>query len=81
MKVFINPGHAPNGYPDPGAVSNGVRECDVVANVGNLLANLSLRIIRQNVIMLTNCICENMSNFKQQLLQYSKGVTGKWIFI
>lgn len=39
MKVFINPGHAPNGYPDPGAVSNGVRECDVVANVGNLLAD------------------------------------------
>ena len=39
MKVFINPGHAPNGYPDPGAISNGVRECDVVANVGNLLAN------------------------------------------
>ncbi len=29
MKVFINPGHAPNGIPDLGAVSpiNGLREC------------------------------------------------------
>lgn len=36
MKVFLNPGHAPGGYPDPGAVSNetGLRECDVVLAVG-----------------------------------------------
>lgn len=39
MKVFINPGHAPNGNPDPGAVNcyNGLRECDVAARVGGLL--------------------------------------------
>lgn len=39
MKVFINPGHAPGGDPDPGAVNqyNGLRECDVAANVCNLL--------------------------------------------
>ena len=40
MKVFINPGHAPNGRPDPGACNSrtGLRESDVVANVGGLVA-------------------------------------------
>lgn len=30
MKVFINPGHAPNGNPDPGAVNTttSLRESD-----------------------------------------------------
>ena len=37
MKVFINPGHAFNGEPDPGACGNGLRESDVAANVGRLL--------------------------------------------
>ena len=41
MNVFINPGHAPNGNPDPGAVSEGtgLRECDVALAVGELVAN------------------------------------------
>ncbi|WP_346353229.1 N-acetylmuramoyl-L-alanine amidase [Azotosporobacter soli] len=36
MKVFLNPGHAPGGVPDPGAVNAalGLREADVVAAVG-----------------------------------------------
>lgn len=36
MKVFLNPGHAPNGHPDPGAVNSesGLRECDVALAVG-----------------------------------------------
>lgn len=38
MRVFINPGHAPNGNPDPGACGNGLRECDVTASVGKLVA-------------------------------------------
>lgn len=35
MKVFINPGHAPGGHPDPGAVNEetGLRECDVALAV------------------------------------------------
>lgn len=37
MKVFINPGHAPNGNPDPGACGFGLRESDVAMRVGNLL--------------------------------------------
>lgn len=37
MLVFINPGHAPNGNPDSGAVNEttGLRECDVAKNVAD----------------------------------------------
>ena len=40
MKVFINPGHAPNGIPDPGAVNryNGLKEAIVAKHVGDLVA-------------------------------------------
>ncbi len=38
MKVFLNPGHAPNGNPDPGACGYGLRECDVAKNVADLVA-------------------------------------------
>lgn len=40
MKVFVNPGHAPNGNPDPGAVNEktGLRESDIAAAVGNAAA-------------------------------------------
>ena len=34
MKVFINPGHALNGVPDPGACGYGLRESDVAAAIG-----------------------------------------------
>lgn len=37
MKVFINPGHAPNGNPDPGACGFGLRESDVAMRIGSLL--------------------------------------------
>ena len=41
MKVFINPGHAPEGNPDPGAcnVYTCLRECEVTAEVGLLTAH------------------------------------------
>lgn len=41
MKVFINPGHAPNGVPDPGAVNEetGLRESDVALAVGKSAAS------------------------------------------
>lgn len=35
--VFLNPGHAPNGNPDPGACGFGLRESDVAARIANLL--------------------------------------------
>lgn len=37
LKVFLNPGHAPNGNPDPGACGCGLRESDVAAQVGRLV--------------------------------------------
>lgn len=37
MTVFINPGHAPNGNPDPGATGFGLRECDVAKNISDLV--------------------------------------------
>ncbi|WP_215828320.1 N-acetylmuramoyl-L-alanine amidase family protein [Pelorhabdus rhamnosifermentans] len=41
MKIFVNPGHAPNGEPDAGACNSetGLRECDVVASIGPLVAS------------------------------------------
>ena len=38
MNVFLNAGHAPNGNPDPGACGWGLRECDVVKNIADLVA-------------------------------------------
>lgn len=40
MRVFINPGHAPNGNPDPGACGYDLREADVAANIGNMVEEL-----------------------------------------
>ena len=39
MKVFINPGHAPNGNPDPGAINDffRIRECDMALSIGELV--------------------------------------------
>lgn len=41
-KIFINPGHAPNGIPDPGAVNKylGVYESEIAADIGNMLSRL-----------------------------------------
>lgn len=41
MKVFLNPGHAPNGHPDPGAVNEetGLCESDVALAVGKSAAS------------------------------------------
>lgn len=38
MKVFINPGHALGGSPDPGCVNEreNLRECDIALTVGSL---------------------------------------------
>lgn len=38
MKVFLNPGHAPNGIPDPGVIGNLLRESDVAAGVARAAA-------------------------------------------
>ncbi len=39
MRVYLNPGHAPNGEPDPGACNRitGLRECDVAKEITDLV--------------------------------------------
>ena len=39
LRVFLNPGHAPDGNPDPGASNRitGLRECDVAKNIADLV--------------------------------------------
>ena len=39
MKVFLNPAHAPNGNPDPGAVNSALdlRECDIAKTIADLV--------------------------------------------
>lgn len=39
MKIFLNPGHAPNGNPDPGAVNSALdlRECDIAKTIADLV--------------------------------------------
>lgn len=39
MRVFLNPGHAPDGEPDPGACNpvTGLRECDVARAIADLV--------------------------------------------
>lgn len=53
MKIFINPGHAPNGMPDPGAVNSitGLRECDVSLTISNKVAEY-LRVVGYEVRVL-----------------------------
>mgnify|MGYP000101648594 CR=1 FL=1 len=39
MKVFLNPGRALDGNPDPGVCGCGLRECDVAKSVADLVAD------------------------------------------
>lgn len=45
MKVFINPGHAKDGQPDPGALNKffGLRECDIALSIGKLVQRFLCR--------------------------------------
>lgn len=39
MKVFLNPGHSPDGIPDPGACNDKLelRECDIAKKISDLV--------------------------------------------
>jgi N-acetylmuramoyl-L-alanine amidase len=45
MKIFINPGHAPQGDPDPGACNadTGLRESDVAAAIAALVTHYLIK--------------------------------------
>ena len=60
MKVFINPGHAPNGVPDPGAVSivTGLRECDVALSVGKLVEHYLNAVGIETIVLQSDILSE-----------------------
>lgn len=67
MIIFINPGHAPDGNPDPGAVNalTDLRECDVALNVGLAVSNYLQDAGYQTVVMQSDSlssVCRNANS-------------------
>ena len=58
MKVFINPGHSPNGFPDPGACSARTRECDVTLAVGKLVEKYLNAVGIETVLLQSDILSE-----------------------
>jgi N-acetylmuramoyl-L-alanine amidase len=60
MRVFINPGHAPGGYPDPGADNKitGLRECDVALDIGNKVAEYLQAVGYQTQVLQSDSLVE-----------------------
>jgi N-acetylmuramoyl-L-alanine amidase len=66
-KIFINPGHAPNGVPDPGAVNadTGLRESDVAQKIGILVATYLQKVGYQVRLLQSDSleeICDTANN-------------------
>lgn len=57
MRVFLNPGHAPNGNPDPGACGCGLRECDVAKSVADLVEHY---LTAAGVTVVGNMQCDDL---------------------
>jgi len=72
MKICINPGHAPNGNPDPGAVNalTGLRESDVVIDIGNRVAGYLQAVGYETVVVQNDdlqTICDTSNSFGADL--------------
>jgi len=69
-KIFINPGHAPNADPDPGAIGNGLQEADVTAAIGQELQK-QLEFRGYEVAMLQHddlqVVCDTANNFNADI--------------
>lgn len=59
MNIFLNPGHSPNGNPDPGAcnLSLNLRECDIALSIGNKIRNLLLQNNYDVRLLQSNNLC------------------------
>ncbi|WP_196593403.1 N-acetylmuramoyl-L-alanine amidase family protein [Pectinatus sottacetonis] len=59
MNIFLNPGHSPNGNPDPGAcnLSLNLRECDIALSVGNKVRTLLLQNNYNVRLLQSNNLC------------------------
>lgn len=72
MKVFINPGHAPDGVPDPGAVNKktGLKEAVVVKAIGDKVAEylekvyIDTKVVQEDSL---NKICHETNNWRSDL--------------
>jgi len=66
MKIFINPGHSPDGRPDPGASNTltGLRECDVALSISNKVADYLKNVGYEVMVLQSNSLSEvvNASN-------------------
>lgn len=58
MKIFLNPGHAPNGEPDTGACGNGLKEAIVVADIA---ADLEKYLVKAGVEIVGNVQDDNLN--------------------
>ena len=73
MRVFLNPGHAPNGNPDPGACGCGLRECDVAKSVADLVEHY---LTAAGVTVVGNMQCDDLWDITE-----SANASGADIFI
>lgn len=83
MKVFLNPGHAPNGIPDTGAknAETGLRECDVAKNIADLVEKY---LVAAGVDVVGNIQSDNLfydSDYPQPCVCAEANASGADIFV
>lgn len=83
MKVFLNPGHAPDGIPDTGAknAETGLRECDVAKNIADLVEKY---LVAAGVEVVGNIQSDNLyydSGYPQPCVCAEANASGADIFV
>lgn len=83
MKVFLNPGHAPDGIPDTGAknAETGLRECDVAKNIADLVEKY---LVAAGVEVVGNIQSDNLyydSDYPQPCVCAEANASGADIFV
>lgn len=83
MKVFLNPGHSPNGVPDPGAMNpyTKLRECDVAKSIGDLVGKY---LVAAGVEVVGNVQSDNLyydSDYDQPCVCEAANASGADIFV
>lgn len=83
MKVFLNPGHAPDGIPDTGAknAETGLRECDVAKKIADLVEKY---LVAAGVEVVGNIQSDNLyydSDYPQPCVCAEANASGADIFV
>lgn len=63
MRVFVNPGHAADGVPDPGACYGGLRECDIAARVGKYVETYLQLAGCETMLLQSHCLMHESPGF------------------